>query len=125
MEPVSIITTAITSALTELGKKSVADAYEQLKTAIKKRFGEEGELSKALVELEQKPGSAGRKLTLQEAVAELGVADVPEILDAARALLAQAQPGEKRVQQIISGNYNAQAEGGSSASVNVQGPSAD
>jgi len=95
-----------------LGKKAVGDAYEHLKTSIKRRFGEDSALPKALAELEHKPDSAGRKLILQEAVQATQAFDDPAILQAARVLL----------EQIIIGDYNAQAEGGSTASVNVNLP---
>jgi len=125
MEPITLITAAIVAALkagtSELGKKAVADAYEHLKSAIKHRFGDDSALPKALAELEQTPDSAGRKLVLQEAVEATQAHADPDILQAARVLLeqVQAQVGDKRVQQIITGDCNAQAEGGSSASVNV------
>ena len=107
-----------------MGKKAVGDAYEHLKTSIKRRFGEDSALPKALAELEHNPDSAGRKLILQEAVQEAQAFDDRAILQAARVLLeqVQAQGGDKRVQQIIIGDYNAQAEGGSTASVNVNLP---
>jgi hypothetical protein len=123
MEPVTLITTAIATALaagsTELGKKAVGDAYERLKSAIQRRFGEDGDLPKALAEWEQKPASEARRLLVQEAVEEARADDDPDILRAARALLEAA--GDASVRQTITGDYNAQVAGSGTASVTVSG----
>jgi hypothetical protein len=129
MDPV---TTAIVAALaagaisaaTEAGKKAVADAYEALKALLKKKFGHESELVKSVESLETKPDSTARKSLLQEEVTTAKADQDPDILQAAQAVLDEvsAQPGGVLHIQSATGSYIAQADRGSTASVNVNQP---
>lgn len=62
------ITTAIVTALANLGATAVKDAYEALKAAIAQKYGLESGVQKALNNLEEKPDSSGRKEVLQEEI---------------------------------------------------------
>jgi hypothetical protein len=74
MEPITF--TAIVAALsagvaTGAGKvveNTLVDAYQGLKAALKRRFGDNSEVVEAVDKLEQKPDSEGRKTALQEEV---------------------------------------------------------
>jgi hypothetical protein len=126
------ITTAIVAALaagvaggaTEVGKKVVVDAYVTLKTALKNKFGGDGDLVDAVDKLEKKPDSGGRKEVLQEEVAAAKADQDPEILKAAQDLIDQikAQPGGEQHIQTAIGNYIAQADRGGTATVSVNQP---
>lgn len=125
MDPV---TTAILAALgtgaAKVAGKAVEDAYSALKGVIKRKFGEESEISQAIKKLEANPESVGRKTTLQEEVASANANKDHEVLEAAEVLLAEikVQPsGEEYIQTAI-GNYNAQAGKNSTATVNVNRP---
>jgi hypothetical protein len=105
-------------------KKAISDAYEALKTLLKKKFGHENEVSKSIEKLEANPNSANRQGTLNEDITAVHADQDPEILKGAQYLLNQinAQPnGEQHIQKAI-GNYIAQADRGSTASVNVDHP---
>jgi hypothetical protein len=134
--PAELIMSAIVAALsagaatgaTEAGKKAIVDAYDGLKSLIKKRFGGNSEAAVALDKLEAKPDSEGRKQTLSEELESAGAASDPELVSAAQALTAliRALPnGEKHI-QIAHGQGIAQADRGSTATVNWStGPSKD
>ena len=127
--PADLVLSAITAALsagaaagvTDAGKKAIADAYDSLKSLLKKRFGNKSEAAAALEKLEAKPDSEGRRQTLGEELESAGAASDPELASAAQALLALVRAlsqGETHV-QIASGPGIAQAYGeGASATVN-------
>ena len=112
------ITTAIVAALAagvaasakEVGQKVIVDAYDALKTTLKKRFGPDSDLAEAVETLEKKPESAGRQTTVQEEVAAAKAADDPELQELAQALieaLKSTPEGEKAV-----GKYQVDVSGG-------------
>ncbi len=123
------ITTAIVAALsagaisglTETSKTAITDAYARLKTLLTKKFGGESDVVHAVNEVEAKPDSAGRKATLQEEIAAVKADQDQEVLHAAQALLQllQASPEGGQHVQTATGSYIAQADRGSSASVNI------
>jgi len=85
--PADLILTAIAAALsasaaagvTEAGKKAIVDAYDGLKSLIKKRLGSDSEAAAALEKLEAKPDSEGRTQTLGEELESAGAASDPEL----------------------------------------------
>lgn len=123
------ITTAIVAALsagalsglTETSKTAITDAYARLKTLLTKKFGSESDVVHAVNEVEAKPDSAGRQATLQEEVAAVKVDQDQEVLQTAQVLLQllQAIPEGGQHVQTATGSYIAQADRGSSASVNI------
>ena len=129
------ITTAIIAALaagiikssSTAGEKVIVDAYEALKAIIKRKFGSDSKVAKAVNELEEDPDSEGYKAVLKEQVAKAKVDQDSEVLAAAQALLdkLQAQPGSVKYIQQAAGNYIAQAAHGSSANVNIGQPPKD
>ena len=126
MDPV---TAAVVAALAagaaksagQVGEKVLVDTYEGLKALLRRKFGDQSGVVKAVGELEAKPDSGGRKETLKEEVAEAKAADDPEVRAAAEAVLERIkqQPGGAQLVQQATGSYIAQAAGGSTASVNV------
>ncbi len=126
MEPV---TTVILSALaagaaagvTEAGRKLAVDGYEALKAALKARFGADSELADAVAGLEKHPESDGRKQTLHEEIVAAKADEDPELAELARVLLdrIESQPGGAQHIQNAVGNYIAQADRGSTATVTV------
>lgn len=105
MEP---ITTALVAALGKLAEPAVKDAYEALKGLIAKKLGARHPVVDAVVNLEKKPESTGRRETLQEELAGSAAATDAEIAAAAERLLRSVkQPGgQDIVQQNVSGNRN-------------------
>lgn len=85
-----------------MGKAVIIDAYEGLKTIIKRRFGAKSKLAEAIDNLEEKPDSEGRQMTLQEEVAEAGAEQDEEILAAVRVLREKlATHGDERIQKML------------------------
>ncbi|MCB0000483.1 MAG: hypothetical protein KDE56_32175, partial [Anaerolineales bacterium] len=66
---VAALVAGVTAGVTEVGKKAIVDAYEGVKKVIKTKLGEGSELLKAIMGLEAKPDSGGRKTTVEEEVA--------------------------------------------------------
>ena len=123
------ITTAIIAAIgigavsgaTKVAEQSLVDAYNGLKLLLTRKFGQKSEVVKAVESLEAKPDSGGRKTILSEEIGSAKVAEDQEVLKAANDLLArikQLPSGEQHIQAAI-GNFIAQADRGSTASVVV------
>jgi len=126
MDPVTIATVVAIGFIAKgagqaAGEKLANDAYEKLKTILKRKFGEDSEVVKSVENLEARPESWGRKQTLEEEVEASGADQDPEVREAAQQLLDQlrAQPGgEQHIQNAV-GSYIAQADRGSTAEVRV------
>ena len=126
MEPV---TTAIVAAVAagiaksagSVGEKVLVDSYAALKALLKRKFGGDSKLVKAVDDLEAKPDSDGRKLTLKEEVGDAKADEDPEIRQAAQTVLDQleAQPGGQQHIQNAIGSYIAQADRQSTAQVHI------
>ena len=124
------ITTAIISAITagvtkkgaEVVGKAIIDTYDGFKELISRKFGTESNLVVATKELEANPDSKGRRITLCEEVEASGAINDEDIRAAAEELLQQIKevPGGEQSIQVAIGSYIAQADHGSTASVNVR-----
>jgi len=127
MEPITV--TAIVAALSagvamgagKVVENALVDAYQGLKAALKRKFGDDSEVVKAVDQLEQQPDSEGRKGMLQEEVEAVGADEDPDIRQAAQQLLEllKVQPGGEEHIQHARGSYIAQADRGSTATVDV------
>ncbi len=119
---VAAVSAGAVSGLTEASKTVITDAYSKLKALLARKFGGKSDLVHAVEQVEAKPDSAGRQATLQEEVAAVKAEHDPEVLQAAQALLqvlqAEAAEGGQHI-QTATGSYIAQADRGSSASVNI------
>jgi hypothetical protein len=130
MEPIT--TTAIVAALAagavksaaSVGEKVLVDGYAALRALLQRKFGDQSRLIQAVDELEAKPDSEGRKLTLKEEVENAKADEDSEIRQKAQALLDQleAQPGGRQHIQNAVGSYIAQADRQSTAQVRVNHP---
>ena len=105
----------------ERDKAAVVAAYGKLKALLVKKFGGKSDVVQAVEQVEAKPDSNGRKETLAEEIAEVKANQDPEIVQAAQILLQAVQglPEGGQHMQTATGNYIAQADRGSTASVNV------
>ncbi len=118
------VTAGAASGVTQVGQQFVVDAYKALKAKLKSRFGEESEVVKAVEQLEKKPDSAGRKASLKEELQSAQADQDADLRQLAQALLEKitAQPNGAQIVQQATGNYIAQANNGSTATVNVNTP---
>ena len=122
MDPVTnAIIAAITAGMARVSEQAVLDSYNALKELIKRKFGPDSEIAKAVENVEAKPESTGRKETLKEEVEAAKAHQDPEILEAAQIVLdkLKAQSIDAQIIQTATGNQIAQAGLGSTASVNV------
>jgi len=108
------ITTAIVDALaagaisglTDTAKTAIADSYNKLKDLLAKKHGASSDVVQAIVQLEAKPESQGRKDTLQEEIATVKAEQDDEILAAAKQVLTLVKP-----QQLGMGKFATQNNG--------------
>src|SRR3954454_19375446 len=93
------VTTAIIAALTagvasggpKLVKKAISDAYGEIKSLLKQKFGYKSEVLRAVRFLEAKPHSEGRRITLQEEIAAAQAHQDPDLVKAAQMLVWQVR----------------------------------
>ena len=121
---VAALAAGVLSGTTEVGKNLLVDAYNALKAKLKQRLGEQSRVIKSVTFLEESPDSEASKALVHEAMVIAKADQDPELNQAAQAVLAQvrAQPGGVQYIQNVTGNYNASAQGGGSATVNVNTP---
>lgn len=125
MEPVTTaLIAAAVAGVTKMGEQAIVDAYNGLKSLIRRKFGSDSEVAKAVEAVETKPESEGRKGTLAEELKAVRAEDDQELVEAARKLLEhiQAQPGGAQILQQARGVGIAQAADHSTATVNVNQP---
>ena len=100
MDPLTVIITAAAmgaaAAAKDVAGSAVKAAYTGLKRLITDAYGHKGDVSTALAQLEAKPDSEGRKGTLKEELQAAGAGRDKKLLQAARALLAKADPDGTR-----------------------------
>ena len=121
MAIVAALAAGATAGIPETGKRAIGDAYDGLKALIQRKFGDNSEIAGAVASLEGAPDSKGHTVTLTEEVAKVKADQDREILAAAQALLQhinQMPGGTQHTQQAIGQNI-AQADRGSTATVNV------
>jgi len=117
MDPITIsIIAAIAAGVIQGG---VADAYNGLKQLIKRKSAKQ-DMLEAIEKLEKKPQSKARQMELQEQVEECKLDKDTEIVEAAKKLMDEMKSSgnEKHIMQA-KGNYIAQADHGSTASVTI------
>ena len=122
MDPLTLaIVSAITAGLAKTGETLVSDAYQALKDLLKRKLGADNKVVEAAVKLEEDPESAGWRESLAKEIGKAGADGDAELVAAARALLDRIKDmpgGEQNIQTIV-GDYNAQADRGGTATVNV------
>src|SRR5689334_4062041 len=125
MDPTTAAIVAAVSAgaiggLTEVGKTALTDAYSKLKALLVKKFGKESEVVQAVEQVEAKPASDARKALLVEEVTAVKADQDGELRELAQMVqqVLQSFPDHVGYSQSATGNYVAQADRGSSASVN-------
>lgn len=121
---IAALAAGVLSGTTEVGKNLVVDAYHVLKDKLKQRLGSESRVVKSVQFLEESPDSEASKALVHEAVVAAKADQDPELQQAAQALRDQvhALPGGVQYIQNVTGNYNASAQGGGSATVTVNNP---
>ena len=121
---IAALTAGALSGLTDTSRKLIADAYTGLKSLLLKKFGGQSPVVQSVTNLEARPESPNRQGVVQEEVQAAKADQDPDLLQAAQSLLEEikAQPGgEQHIQNAI-GSYIAQADHGSTATVNVNRP---
>ena len=121
---VAALSAGVATGATDTAKEAITDAYDGLKSIIKKKFGSDSEAVHAIDKLEAKPDSEGRKLTLSEELETIDAGSDPELITAAQTLieLIRALPrGETHIQSA-QGTGISQADRGSTATVTMASP---
>lgn len=126
---IEVITSAVVGGLLagandglkEVTRKGISDGYERLKSLLLRHENGEHDVADALKKLEAKPDSEARKAVLVEELERSGAAKDLAIQDQARLLLdlVKELSAGNTSGQIASGTRIAQADRGSSATVNI------
>ena len=82
-----IATSLISAVVYDLGKGTIAKAYNALRGALERKLGTESEVIKAIEGLEKRPKSESRIGTLQEELQYAEVEKDPELVNLAQKLL--------------------------------------
>ena len=92
-----IATSLISAVVYDLGKGTIAKAYNALRGALERKLGTESEVIKAIEGLEKRPKSESRIGTLQEELQYAEVDKDPELVNLAQKLLdlLENRQGEK------------------------------
>jgi hypothetical protein len=96
MDPVSTaliagLAAGVARGVTDVGQKLIVDAYKALKGALQQKFGIKSDLVEAVEHLEKKPEAKGRQTDVADEVKAAQADQVPEVREAAEALLAALQ----------------------------------
>lgn len=109
MDPITLILSALMAGATAAAKatatEAVKDAYHGLKALIQSKFSGKPDAETTLSDYEKKP-EGWRKERVKEALTETAADKDDEIIKAAQALLAKADP-----QGHAEGKYNVQFSG--------------
>lgn len=104
MDPITAAIVAVLPALaSDLVKSSVKDAYEGLKTVIRRKWGNASPMATAVNALEADPSSKAQAAVLAEKVEAIKAAEDPEVMKALAALVAElkeARVGGKAIADI-------------------------
>ena len=84
---VAALAAGVASGATEVSKKVIVDAFDGLKAALKKKFGDDSDLAEAVDKLEARPDSTGRQETLKEEVEIAKANDDAQLQQLAEALI--------------------------------------
>ncbi|ETR68090.1 MAG: hypothetical protein OMM_10886 [Candidatus Magnetoglobus multicellularis str. Araruama] len=118
MDPIA--TAIITALAAGVTQGTVADSYNGLKQLIKTKFSNKNDLIVSIDKLEQKPQSKARQMELQEQVEENQLNENTDIVDAVKKLMDEMNSSgdESHIMQA-KGKFIAQADHGSTASINI------
>jgi hypothetical protein len=130
--PPDIVANAIVAALsagaaagaTDTTKSAIDDAFEGLKSPLKKKFGHDSDVAEVIDMLEAKPDSDARKILLVEELKAVNSTSDREVVSAAQSLLEliRALPQDEKHVQVAHGTGIAQADRGSTATVTMHAP---
>jgi hypothetical protein len=104
---VAALAAGVLGGATEVGKKVVVDAYEALKAAIKKKYGEDSKVVQAVADVEEEPDFKPNQDALAGRVEQTQAAQDPDLVKLAQSLL-DALKETPQGQQAVS-KYNIQA----------------
>jgi len=104
VDPITLILTALVAGTAKAAGDAAPDAYKGLKALIQKKFAGKPEAEMALAKHEEKPKVWEEPL--KEALAESGVDQDKEIIQASQELLKQLKP-----QEAASGKFNLNVAG--------------
>lgn len=106
---VGALALGIGSGVSKVSEKAILDAYEGLKNLLKDKFGEKSEVVSAVKSLESKPGSKGRRATLEEEIQGAKAEQDQQLLTSANKLLdliKETPKGQAIVRQMVIGDKN-------------------
>ncbi len=90
MDPITTAILGVLPALaSDLVKSGVKDAYEGLKAVVRRKWGADAPISKAIAAIEEDPTSKAQAAVLEEKVGAVKATDDADVADALRQLVEQ------------------------------------
>jgi hypothetical protein len=90
MEPITAaILAALPALATDTVKSTVKDAYEGLKAVIRRKWGDTGPVTKAIIALEEDPTSKAQAAVLEEKIVAAKADEDAEVIQALHQLVEQ------------------------------------
>jgi hypothetical protein len=86
MDPITLV---ITSALTNLAKAGIKEAFDGLKSVIRQKWGDDSPLSRAISAIEESPNSKARAAVVEEEADAVKLGDQPDVVQALQKLIEQ------------------------------------
>ena len=108
---ISGLVAGVATDTAKIGKKAAVAAYENLKTALRKKFGDNSDVVEAVERLEKKPDSEGQKAVMAEEIKAAKVHEDEELITAAKKLLAELEKIPTGQQAVPSINVSAERIG--------------
>ncbi len=104
MAIVAALDAGVVGSAAESGEKTILEAYQVLKIALRQKFGADSDLVDTVEKLERKPESVARRDVLKEDVVTAQADRDPELLALAQTLLDKinAQPDSKPSPEVVS-----------------------
>jgi len=101
VEPITTaIVAAVTTGITDIGKKAFGDTYQGLKGPIKSKFGQDNKVSRAIAELEDNPESKERQTIRAESIVQEKADRDSELIHLARQLVRALEETEQGRQAV-------------------------
>ena len=90
MEPITAaILAALPALATDTVKSTVKDAYDGLKAVIRRKWGDAGPITEAIISLEEDPNSKVQSAVLEEKILAAKAAEDAEVIQALHQLVEQ------------------------------------
>ncbi len=112
---IAALAAGVVTGTTEIGKKLLVDAYDALKAALEKKFGENSKIAQAVAAVEDEPDFEPNQATLAGRVKQTQADQDPELAKLAQALIDALKATEEGQQALANHNIQVTQTAGDNA----------